>query len=116
MNGNGKLRIEILTFESCPNAQIARNRVIEALRLENVTADVEGIDVETVERAQEMRFLGSPSVRVNGRDVEADDNNESCGLMCRTYRANGKIEGAPTVELIRAAIRSARHDRGDERL
>lgn len=111
MNGKGKLLIEILSFEGCPNAQIARDRVIEALRLEHTTAVVKAIGVETVERAQQMRFLGSPSVRVNGRDVEADDSNESYGLMCRTYHANAQLEGAPAVNLIRAAIRSARESR-----
>jgi hypothetical protein len=105
------LRIELLTFEGCPNAATARDRVREALRLENVTAEVEDIDVATIERAQEARFLGSPSVRVNGVDVEPSaDEARGYGLMCRTYHAHGKIEGAPAVEVIRAAIQSARFE------
>lgn len=81
---------------------------MNALLLENVAADVEEIEVATVELAQATSFLGSPSVRVNGKDVEADaDKHDGYGLMCRTYYANGHTEGAPSVELIRAAIRSA---------
>lgn len=105
---SGMLQIEILTFEGCPNAAMAHERVREALRLEDVSADVEAIDVATIARAQETRFLGSPSVRVNGTDVESSAGSDRpYGLICRTYRRDGQIEGAPSVLLIRAAIKSA---------
>ena len=118
MNGRPRaLRIEILMFDGCPNAGIARDRVMSALSLENAIADIAEVEVATVELAQETRFLGSPSVRVNGKDVENDANeHRGYGLMCRTYYANGQLEGSPSMELIRAAIRLARYSRDNGRL
>lgn len=103
------MRIEILTFDDCPNAAIARDRVVDALALESAIAAIEDIEVATVERARATRFLGSPSVRINGKDVEPGaDEQARYGLMCRTYHAGDRVDGAPSVELIRAAIRLAK--------
>lgn len=100
------LRIEVLTFEGCPNRREAFDRVRRALDDEQLTARIDDIRVETLAAAAERRFLGSPSIRVNGRDVEprAEDRTEF-GLMCRAYRELGRVEGVPSVRAIRAAIR-----------
>jgi hypothetical protein len=76
--------------------------------LEAVDATIEFIDVNTRDVAQQMRFLGSPSVRVNGDDVEASANlGGAYGLMCRTYRLGSESHGKPPIAMIRAAIRRA---------
>ncbi|HLI94899.1 MAG TPA: hypothetical protein VKT72_02305 [Candidatus Baltobacteraceae bacterium] len=101
------IHIEILTFEDCPNATLARERVVKALEAEGLAAEIAHIDVPTIEAAQAMRFLGSPSVRVNGNDVESDAHLRSAyGLMCRTYNTGGQTEGAPSVDDIRAGMRA----------
>lgn len=100
------MRVEILTFEDCPNAAVARERVERAIVLEGADATIRIVDVETPELAQELRFLGSPSVRIDGADVEPGaDERRGFGLMCRTYENEGIREGAPSIEAIRAAIR-----------
>jgi hypothetical protein len=102
------LRIEVLTFEGCPNAESTRELVRQAVQLEAVDATLEFIDVETWDVAQQMRFLGSPSVRVDGEDVEASANSRGAyGLMCRTYRLGSEFPGIPPIAMIRAAIRRA---------
>jgi hypothetical protein len=59
--------------------------------------------------AQELRFLGSPSVRINGVHIEpADRSAVHFGLMCRTYKTLHRAEGAPPIEMIRAALRAQR--------
>lgn len=100
------MQIEILTFADCPNARLAHERTAEALAAEAVAADVVEIMVETPEAAIAHRFAGSPSIRVNGRDVEPNLAH-GYGLMCRTYRVDANVEGAPSVTAIRNAIRSA---------
>ncbi|GAC1418492.1 MAG: hypothetical protein NVSMB57_13120 [Actinomycetota bacterium] len=101
------LLIEILSFEGCPNVDEVRERIRRALEAESRAAEVVDVAVETPEAAQELHFLGSPSVRVNGRDVEPDAaNRHSYGLMCRTYRFGSRVDGAPSVDLIRDAVRS----------
>jgi hypothetical protein len=62
--------VEVLTFEGCPHAQPALElveRVIDELGLD---ATVRRVDVPDLETAATHRFLGSPTIRVNGRDVE----------------------------------------------
>ena len=107
MSESDALRVEILTFEGCPNATTARERVREALKAEHLAdARVDEIDIPNAEAARTIRFLGSPTVRVNGEDVEAAARAESdYGLMCRTYATDGRLEGAPSVDLIRKALR-----------
>jgi hypothetical protein len=102
------LRIEILSFADCPNATTTRGRVRQAVEAEALPANVVEVLVEIPEAAQALRFLGSPSVRVNGRDVEPGaDARSAYGLMCRTYPAGSGSEGAPSLSLIRNAIRSS---------
>jgi len=97
--------VEILTFSGCPNAASATERVREALKAEALEADIREVEVDTPERARQMRFLGSPSVRVDGRDVEPGaDQRLEFGLMCRTYRDGDAAEGAPGLALIRRAL------------
>lgn len=100
------VRIEVLTFEGCPNADAARELVRQAVRSEAVDAEIEFIEVGTPELAQRLRFLGSPSVRVDGEDVEPLANDRTAyGLMCRTYGFGSVAAGTPPIETICAALR-----------
>ena len=96
--------IELLAFEGCPNAEVAHERIV--LALAGRPATIVQIEVDTPDLAIAHRFLGSPSVRVNGQDVEADAyRRRDFGLMCRTYPTSAeRSEGAPSVAMIRAAI------------
>lgn len=100
------LQVEILTFAGCPNAQLARERAADALAAEAVAGDVVEIMIETPEAAIAHCFVGSPSIRVNGCDVEPSPVH-GYGLMCRTYRVDETVEGAPSIAAIRNAIRGA---------
>jgi len=103
-----RIRVEILTFEHCPNADTAREHVLNALEAEALDAAIVEVSVETLALAQELQFLGSPSVRVNGRDVESDvERRDAYGLMCRTYREGSRMIGSPPLRVIRDALRTA---------
>ncbi len=99
------VRIEILTLEGCPNVQATHELVRRAVQLEAVDAAIDVIEVKTFEAAQRLRFLGSPSVRVDGEDVERPTSELVYGLMCRTYRDAVGVSGVPPIEVVRAAIR-----------
>jgi mercuric ion transport protein len=76
------------------------------LREEDVSAEVLEVHVSDASVAQNVGFLGSPSVRVNGLDVEAEARTaHEYGMMCRTYVVNGRREGLPSREMLRRAIR-----------
>lgn len=63
--------------------------------------------VASEEQARRLRFLGSPTVRVEGRDVErAARDRTDFGLRCRLYRSPAGQSGAPPLEWIEAALRA----------
>lgn len=98
------MKVEVLYFEGCPNhapaVQLARAVVSEL----GVDAKVEEVEVKTPEEAVERRFLGSPSVLVNGVDVEPGARGRTdFGFACRTY--NGR--GVPSRESIVAALQGS---------
>jgi hypothetical protein len=100
------MTIEILYFPDCPNYLPAVERVQKALQEEAVSAEVKHVEVPDAAMATSIRFLGSPTVRINGIDVEpAARSGGAPGMCCRTYRAGNVPEGAPSVALIREAIR-----------
>ena len=97
------MKIEVLYFENCPNHVPTLERIHQVLREEGCDAEVREVLVSDVETAHNVRFLGSPTVRVNGLDIEPKaEERKDFGLMCRRYSS-----GIPSHELIREALRSA---------
>ena len=101
-------RVEILYFEACPNHEPARavvERVARQLRIEPELRLVEVADPDT---AVELRFLGSPTVRVDGVDVEpgAEDRRDFA-FSCRLYRSESGVAGQPDERWLRKALAEA---------
>lgn len=98
-------RVEILTFEGCPSAQAAQalvDRVVTALDHE---AEVTSIRVDDVDAAQRLRFLGSPTIRVDGRDVEPGaDARTDYALACRVYATATGLSNLPDEDWVRHAL------------
>lgn len=104
------IQIEVLYFEDCPNHLPTVERINTVLREEGCCADLREVLVPDVSTAESVNFLGSPTVRVNGIDIEpAANDRKDFGLMCRRYTG-----GVPSHELIRAAVRSASNHGGQE--
>lgn len=100
--------IEVLTFAGCPHAQPAVEmveRLVTELKLE---AAVRRIKISDLEQAKAHRFLGSPTIRVNGRDIEpsAADRTDYT-LACRIYRTEQGAPGEPDERLLRRALLAA---------
>jgi hypothetical protein len=103
------MKIEILYFSGCPNYLPAVDRVREVLRQEGVDGDVVGIEVANAAAAQQMGFLGSPTIRVDGQDVEREARQaDTFGFTCRTYIDAGRRCGVPPREWIQTAVRELR--------
>ena len=103
------MKVEILYFSGCPNHAPAVDRVREVLEQEGAAADMVEVEVRDASTAETVGFLGSPTIRVDGRDVEhAARAERGFGLMCRTYIDGSQRAGVPPRELIRAAVREAR--------
>src|SRR5713226_1117511 len=100
------MKIEVLYFEGCPSHKPAVARIDEIVKAEGVSAEISEVNVPDASTAHEVGFLGSPSIRVNGMDVEqAARSAREYGMMCRTYVVNGQREGLPSREMILQAIR-----------
>lgn len=96
---------ELLYFDGCPNHEPVAARLPSLIEEAGVTANVELRRVESDEDAQRIRFLGSPTVRIGGRDVEPNaDERDDFGLKCRLYRTPAGLLGEPLDEWILAAL------------
>ncbi|MBA2536591.1 MAG: hypothetical protein H0V20_04050 [Actinobacteria bacterium] len=98
-------RVEILTFDGCPNAQAAEDLVGRVLMDLEIEAEVAAIRVEDADAAERLRFLGSPTIRVAGHDVEPGaDARTDYTLACRIYAAEGGLSNLPNEDWVRAAL------------
>ncbi len=110
------MKIRLLTFHGCPNVTETRHRLSEAMKAEGLDPQWEEIEVPDAETAGRERFLGSPSIQIDGQDVEVARRDEKPSWSCRTYRdAQGNISDAPPVEMIRSAIRQSVDNRSSHR-
>lgn len=98
-------QIDVVFFSGCPNVDLATDRAREALQTAAIPACVSLVEIKDDGDAISQRFLGSPSVRVDGVDVDpAARQRSDFGMQCRVYPVGGRLEGAPPVEWIVAAL------------
>jgi hypothetical protein len=100
------VKVELLYFDGCPSHE----RLLPSLRdlVAEHGAELEQRHIRTLEQAEEAHFLGSPSVRVNGVDVEAGaDERTDFGLKCRLYRSSDRQSGQPPLGWIERALGEA---------
>jgi hypothetical protein len=103
--------VEILYFDGCPNHQPARELVERVAVDLAIELDVRLVNVQTPEDAQRLRFLGSPTIRVNGEDVEpAAAERTNYVHSCRVYRTHTGLVGQPDERWVRHALGAADAD------
>lgn len=103
------MKVEVLYFSGCPNRLSAVERMRAVLEREGVTADVTEVEVRDISSAERLRFPGSPTILINGLDIEpAARFSHGIGWMCRTYIHEGYLTGIPPEEWIQAAVREAK--------
>jgi len=100
--------VDLLYFQGCPNHEPARILVQSVLAENGIEADIREIEITNVMDAQAQRFLGSPTVRVDGVDVDSSARARTqFGLMCRVYREGHRATSVPTRDMIMHALRRA---------
>jgi hypothetical protein len=78
------MKIELLYSDGCPHYQPFADHLEELVRNGTLPGEIQHIRIETQEQAEERRFLGSPTLRVNGEDVDARARARTdFGLQCR---------------------------------
>jgi hypothetical protein len=102
------MKVELLHIRDCPNTEPARMLLRETLRELGQADEISELEVSDPAQADVLNFPGSPTIRVNGIDVDTTlPQQNSYGLSCRTYLIGGKLRGLPAREMIRNAIQSA---------
>ena len=103
------MKIELLYFDGCPSQEAFWPRLKELLARSGVKDEVEPRRVETPEAAEAERFLGSPTLRIDGADVDpgASDRTDY-GFKCRLYRSEAGTAPTPPDEWVLAAFERAR--------
>ena len=96
------MHIDILYFEGCPNHVPTVERVKQIVADMGLAVTVAEVQITTPEDAQQRRFLGSPTVLVNGVDIDPTAHQQAhYGLSCRVYPG---VAGLPPEDMIRAAL------------
>lgn len=107
-----ELKVEVLYVAECPFYSAAVKLVREVLSEEGVGAEIQEVLVSDERIANELKFRGSPSIRINGQDVIGDQQEaQSFALSCRWYAGSKQI-GLPPAEVIHRAVIEARHGEG----
>jgi hypothetical protein len=103
-DGNGPL-VEIFYFDGCPNHHAAA-ALVERLSCElGLDPEMRLVNVRDDETARRVRFLGSPTIRVGGRDVDPHAAERSdYGLSCRIFQTAAGMVGQPDEQWVRAAL------------
>ncbi len=94
--------IQVLYFDGCPHHAPTVAMVKQVVATLGMDAQIEEVEVTSVEDAVSKRFLGSPTVLVNGVDIDprAHDRTDY-GLSCRVYHG---MDGVPSASLLQAAF------------
>jgi hypothetical protein len=98
-------RIEVLTFDGCPNAAQARALVERVVADLDVEAEVASVRVPDTDAAERLRFLGAPTIRVDGVDIEPSVSERTdYALACRVYTTASGPSNLPDEGWLRAAL------------
>ena len=101
----GRPLVEILSFAGCPN-HLGAIELVERVSVEvGLDPEIRVLDVPDQDAAERLRFLGSPTIRVGGRDVDPRAEERSdYALSCRVFRTETGIAGQPDERWVREAL------------
>ena len=106
--GDQRVTVEVLYSDGCPNHETLLPHLRELLVSASVDSEVALRRVESAEIAETECFLGLPSVRVNGHDVDPGAAERTdYGLKCRLYATEAGFGGAPPDQWILDALHRA---------
>jgi hypothetical protein len=101
------MTVELLWWDGCPSHPEALAELERILREEGIEAEVARVEIESDEQAQQERFPGSPTIRIDGDDIVPPGEGDPFSLTCRVYRTrDGRISPLPDPEDLRQAILS----------
>ena len=98
------MEIELFYFEGCPSWQVGLENLKAALAAEGLEAHIRLVKVTDDDEAARLKFLGSPSFRVDGVDWWPEERKRY-NMSCRVLQTPLGMKGAPTVKMLRDQLR-----------
>ena len=110
------MRIEFLWYRDCPSWEEALADLEEEMRAHGLDRELlEVREVATEADAEALGFPGSPTIRIDGRDI-IDPDEQPQGLNCRIYRLrDGRVSAIPDRADLAAALDTVSGGESDER-
>ena len=97
--------VELLYVDGCPHGAAYLPHLQQLLAAAGADLPVRTLMIGNDDHARRERFLGSPTVRIGGRDVDpAATERADYGLSCRLYVTSDGLRGTPPDEWILAAL------------
>ena len=98
------IEIDLLYFDACPSYKTAWQVLIDVISEHHLETVVKPININTIDKADSFHFAGSPTIKVNGKDLEG---YQGAGVMaCRVYEENGN-KGWPSKGLLEKRLLEA---------
>jgi len=97
--------IEVLYTEECPFWREVAKTIEEVLKESKIKALVKRVKVSSEDEAKRLRFLGSPTVRINGVDIDPMVKETTGAIGCRVYMYQGKMYEFPPKDMIVKAVK-----------
>jgi hypothetical protein len=99
------MNIELYFWEGCPSYPEAEQLLQEVLKERAIEAPIRMREVRTREEAAELEFPGSPTIRIDGRDVDPAGAEMPPALTCRVYRfPDGRTSPIPSRQQLEEAL------------
>ena len=99
------MKIELLYWEECPSHPEALETLREVLAERGIADEIEVRHVGTDEEAVALAFPGSPTIRIDGRDVDSRGAASAPSLTCRIYYLpDGRVSPVPSREQLEEAL------------
>jgi hypothetical protein len=104
------MRVELLYLDGCPHYESLLPRLRDLVAEQHPNVEIELRRIESVPDAEREGFLGSPTIRIDGGDIDpAAADRHDFGLKCRLYRSGAGTSGLPPEEWIRNGLAGDRH-------
>ena len=99
------MKIEILFWEGCPSYPEVKELLEHVLAERGIEVPIQMREVRSQAEAVELAFPGSPTIRIDGRDVDPAGAGSPAALACRVYRfPDGRTSPIPSRQQLEEAL------------
>ena len=100
------MKVELLYWDGCPSVAEARTLLADALAERGIREPICEREIVSHEDAVATRFPGSPTIRIDGSDIDPTGADSRYALTCRIYRLpDGRVSPVPSRQQLQEALR-----------